>query len=143
MKWLSPTAHGALDYMLIIFLAMAPTAESATGIYAAVCYGLAGAYLLVVLATTDSMGVVEIIPYRAHGWLELVSGLIFIASPFLFRFSAAHPTARVFFMGYGAALLLLWWLTDWSGKAYSEIRDGVTHNLRGQPLPAHKRHRAS
>ena len=86
------------------------------------------------------MGVLEIIPYRAHGWLELVGGLVFIAAPFLFRFHAANPTASGFFMVYGGALLLLWGLTDWSGKARSTIGDTneVTHNLRGQPLPAPK-----
>ena len=139
MNWLSPTAHGALDYALITFLALAPTAESATGAYALVCYGLAPVYLLVVLTTTDSMGVLAIIPYRVHGWLELVSGLVFVASPFLFSFYAANPMASLFFMLFGGGLLLLWGVTDWSGKAHAELGDdAVTHNLRGEPLPAHK-----
>lgn len=136
MKVISPPAHGAFDYLFVVFLFVVPTAESLTGAYAGACYGLAAAYLLVVLVTDFPLGMGEIISYRTHGWLELGSGVGFIASPWLFGFSTANPTARWVFLTFGGALLLLWLLTDWSGRVPSEMTDDPGHNLRGEPLYA-------
>ncbi len=137
MKGLSPTVHGVLDYTLIIILLMAPTALGLQGPYAVACYALAAAYLLVVVTTVSPTGLVELIPYRLAGRLALVSGGAFMAAPFVFRFAAANPTARLFFTGFGSGLLLLWLLTDWSGRAKTSLsNEETTHNLRGEPLPA-------
>ncbi len=134
MKVLSSQAHGALDYLLIIFLAMAPIAAELTGPYALACYGLAAAYLIVVLATDFPMGLGHFLTYRAHGRMELVSGVAFIAAPYLFGFSAINPTARLFFMAFGSALLLLWLFTDWSGRVHSEMSGDTAHNLKGESV---------
>ncbi len=134
MKVLSPPAHGVLDYLLVAVLGMAPTAAGFVGAYATACYLLAAAYLLVVLFTDFPMGAVRMLPYRAHGWMELISGAVFVASPFLFGFSTKNSTARTFFIAYGAVMLLMWVLTDWSGKAHSEMDSGTDQNLEGKPL---------
>ena len=135
MKVLSPPAHGVLDFFLAFVLGMAPIALGFTGVYAVVCYGLAAAYLLVVLVTDFPMGVVRLLPYRVHGGMEVVSALLFMGSPFLFGFSASNPTARTFFIVFGGLLLLLWLLTDWSGKVHSEMpADEATRNLEGNQV---------
>lgn len=132
MKILSPPAQGALSFVLITFLAMGPTALGFTGPYAVACYLLAAAYLLLALCTDFAMGIVRLLPYRVYGRLELVSGLAFLGSPYLFGFATANSAARGFFMGFGAALLLLWALTDWSGKVHSEMSE-PDDNLEGRP----------
>ena len=134
MKVLSPPAQGVFDYLLIAGLAMGPTALSFTGGYGFVCYLLAALYLLVGLATDFSLGAVRRLPYRALGGLELVSALVFIGSPFLFGFAHANPAARTFFMGFGAALLGLWALTDWSGQVRSGMADDQQDNLAGNKV---------
>ena len=133
MKILSPPAQGALDYLLITWLAMGPVALGFTGAYALACYLLAGLYLLMVLVTDFTMGAVRLLPYRVLGGLELGSALVFLASPFLFGFATANPTARTFFMSFGGALLVLWALTDWSGKVHSELPD-EQDNLEGNKV---------
>ncbi|MBC8083307.1 MAG: hypothetical protein H7Z21_08850 [Hymenobacter sp.] len=133
MRILSATAHGALDYLLAIALGMAPLAFALMGGYATVCYVLAGSFLVVALLTDSPMGATQLIPYRIHGGLDLVSGLVFIGSPFLFGFSAHNPTARAFFIAFGIVYLLLWLLTDWSGRVHSEMNDSPSENLAGRP----------
>jgi len=133
MKFLSPSAQGALDYLLIIWLAMGPAALGFAGPYAVACYLLAGAYLLVVLLTDFTMGVVRVLSYRALGRLELISALVFLVSPFLVGFATANPTARTFFMSFGAALLVLWALTDWSGRVKSDMPNDKV-NLEGNQV---------
>jgi len=133
MKVFSPTGHGVSDCVLIIFLIMAPTATGFTGAYALACYLVAAAYVLVMLLTNFPLGIGRM-PYRLHGRLELISGVVLLLSPFIWGFATANPTARNFFLVFGGALLLLWVLTDWSGQTRAELTDDTTHNLVGRKL---------
>jgi hypothetical protein len=124
MKPISPTVHGILDYMTCVFFALAPSLFGLSGAYATVCYVLAGGYLVISLLTAMPLGVVKAIPFWLHGRLELVSGLVFIASPWLFGF-AENTTARNLFVGSGIVFLLVYSLTQWYPQ---ERTAGVVHS---------------
>jgi hypothetical protein len=124
MKPISPTVHGILDYMTCVFFALAPSLFGLSGAYATVCYVLAGGYLVISLLTAMPLGVVKAIPFWLHGRLELVSGLVFIASPWLFGF-AENTTARNLFVGSGIVFLLVYSLTQWYPQ---ERTAGVAHS---------------
>jgi len=117
MKVLSPAAHGVLDYMTVVFFALAPFLFELTGAYATACYVLAGGYLLITLATDFPLGVMRIIPFPVHGAFELVSGLALLAAPFIFGFSDDNPTARNLFIGSGVVFTIVWFLTDWRAQS--------------------------
>jgi hypothetical protein len=123
MKPISPTVHGILDYLTCAFFALAPSLFGLSGAYATVCYVLAGGYLVISLLTAMPLGVVKAIPFWLHGRLELVSGLVFIASPWLFGF-AENTTARNLFIGSGIVFLLVYSLTQWYPQ---ERTAGVAH----------------
>jgi hypothetical protein len=112
MKPISPAVHGVLDYLTCVFFALAPSLFGLTGAYATVCYVLAGGYLIISLLTNMPLGLFKAIPFWLHGKLELVSGPIFIASPWLFGF-AENTTARNLFVGAGIVFLLVYSLTQW------------------------------
>lgn len=113
MKFISPALHGVLDYLTFgIFLAL-PTAYDFTGTYATVCYLLAAGVLVMTLLTNMPLGGVKIIPFWVHGRLELVAGLVLIASPWIFDFAQANGTARNLFIGAGVAFLVVNLLTNW------------------------------
>jgi hypothetical protein len=118
MKAISPTLHGVLDYGTCAFLAIAPSLFDLHGAYATVCYLLAAGYLVISLLTNMPLGAVRAIPFPIHGKLELVSGLVFIASPWLFGFANDSSTARNLFVAMGVVFLLVYFLTDW----YAQIR---------------------
>ena len=123
MKPISPTVHGVLDYMTCAFFALAPSLFGLSGAYATVCYVLAGGYLVISLLTAMPLGAIKAIPFWLHGRLELVSGLVFITSPWLFDF-AESTTARNLFVGAGIVFLLVYSLTQW----YPQDRTaGVAH----------------
>ena len=124
MKPISPTVHGVLDYMTCAFFALAPSLFGLSGAYATVCYVLAGGYLVISLLTAMPLGVVKAIPFWLHGRLELVSGLVFIASPWLFGF-AENTTARNLSIGSGIVFLLVYSLTQWYPQ---ERTAGVAHS---------------
>ena len=117
MKVISPTVHGVLDYLTVAFFALAPTLFGLTGTYATVCYILAGGYLVITLLTDFPLGFLRVLPFPVHGKLELVSGLMFLAAPFLFGFADENETARNLFMGSGVVFLLVYFLTDWRAQS--------------------------
>lgn len=130
MKVLSPAAHGILDYLTVAFFAMAPSLFDLHGTYATVCYVLAAGYLVITLLTNFPLGLMRVIPFPVHGKLELVSGLVFLASPFLFGFADDNMTARNLFMGAGVVFLVVYFLTDWRAQTHT----ANTHNT-GAALP--------
>jgi hypothetical protein len=130
MKPISPTAHGILDYLVCAFFALAPTLFDLHGTYATVCYLLAGGYLVVTLLTNMPLGAVKVIPFPVHGKLELISGLAFIASPWIFGFANDNETARNLFVGAGLTFLVVYFLTDW----YAQTRNAEVH---GHTISSH------
>ncbi|RZK88815.1 MAG: hypothetical protein EOO62_37085 [Hymenobacter sp.] len=125
MKPISPTAHGLLDYLTCGFFFTAPSLFDFTGTLMAVCYLLAGGYLVVSLLTNMPFGLFKLIPFWLHGRLELVSGFVFIASPWLFGF-AGSAVPRNLFIGSGIVFLLVFLLTQWSPqeKTVAEGKQG-------------------
>lgn len=113
MKPISPTFHGVLDYATCAFFALAPTLFGLSGAYATVCYLLAGGYLVISLLTNMPLGAIKAIPFWLHGKLELVSGPVFIAAPWLFGFANENPTARNLFVAAGVVFLIVYFLTQW------------------------------
>jgi hypothetical protein len=126
--------HGVLDYSTCAFFALAPTLFNLDGAYATVCYVLAGGYLVISLLTNMPLGVARVIPFPVHGKLELVSGLVFIASPWLFGFANENETARNLFVGAGLVFLVVYFLTDWAGQTRS-ANNGHTISSAGTRHP--------
>jgi hypothetical protein len=128
MKVISPRVHGMLDYGTIALFALAPTIFGFEGTYATVCYVLAAGYLVITLLTDFPMGVARMIPFPIHGGLELVSGLVFLASPFLFGFHDDNVVARNFFIGMGILFLGTWMLTDWRANTHTATHNSMMPN---------------
>lgn len=136
MKAISPTLHGVIDYGTCAFLALAPTLFNLQGTYATVCYVLAAGYLVISLLTNMPLGAARMIPFPVHGKLELVSGLVFIASPWLFGFANDNETARNLFVALGVVFLVVYFLTDWYAQTRGAADNG--HTVSGASTrPAH------
>ena len=135
MKPISPFLHGVLDYATCAFFALAPTLFNFHGAYATVCYLLAGGYLVVSLLTNMPLGAARVIPFPVHGKLELVSGLVFIAAPWLFGFANENPTARDLFVAAGLVFLLVYSLTDWYAQARAVSAGRTISSAGAGPAP--------
>ena len=123
MKPISPRTHGILDYATCGFFATAPAIFDLHGAYAIMCYVLDAGYFVVSLLTDMQLSAVRVIPFPVHGKLDLISGLILLASPWIFGFAAASETARNVFAGSGAVFLLVYLLTDWAGPTHDAVPD--------------------
>jgi hypothetical protein len=93
------------------------------GTYAIMSYVLAVGYFVVSLLTDMQLSAVRVIPFPVHGKLELVSGLVLLASPWIFGFANENATARNVFAGAGVVFLVVYFLTDWAGPTHDAAPD--------------------
>ena len=86
MKVISPRIHGYLDFLTVVIFLLAPTLLGLSQLSAILAYGLAVVHLIVTLASDFPFGVVKLIPFTIHGWIERMVGPLLIAIPCQCRF---------------------------------------------------------
>lgn len=112
MKILSPKVHGALDYAVVAAFLAAPPALGLSGAAALLSRVLAGVHLALTLLTAFPLGALKLIPFKLHGWIELVVGPTLLAVPWLLGFSQ-EPVARDFYLVAGILIFATWLVTDY------------------------------
>jgi hypothetical protein len=112
MKIINSRLHGIIDYLVVLFLWASPTLFGLTGFTGNIIYGLGGIHLILTIVTDFELGLIKWIPLKIHGWIELVVGLVLLASPWILGVSE-NAVDRNFLLGFGAAVLLVWLLTSY------------------------------
>jgi hypothetical protein len=116
MKFISPKVHGIIDFLVVFFLVASPLLFGMNGFVARFTYALALVHLLLTLLTDFSAGLFRVITLRLHGIIELIVGVALIVLGFtLFKDTG---TGKIFYIAFGAAVLLTWLFTDYKGKEY-------------------------
>lgn len=108
MGLISAGAHRALDFVVVLVFALAPTLFGMTGRSAMATYALAVIHLLVTLFTHVPGRESRPISYQTHGAIELLVGLGMVCVPLIRHWTGG---ARTFYVGFGVVLLLVWLLT--------------------------------
>lgn len=115
MKVISPRIHGYLDFLTVILFLLAPALLNLSQVPAMLAYGLAVVHLIVTLASHFPFGIVKIIPFTVHGWIERMVGPLLVAVPFILGF-ATEEIARNFYIAMGLIIIVVGVLTDYKGK---------------------------
>jgi len=115
MKIINSKIHGIIDYVVVLFLWLSPTLFKLSPTIAAFTYALGGVHLILTLLTDFKLGAAKIIPLKLHGWIELVVGVILVASPLALQ-AYTNFADKYFFALFGTVVLLQWWLSDYDGK---------------------------
>ena len=110
MNKLPPPFHGTFDYILVIYFLLAPSLFTLTPTIGIISYLLGVIHLMLTLFTNFPLGVKKIIPFRIHGFIELVLAVILIAMPALMGESVTFYDS-LFFIITGAVILLIWILS--------------------------------
>jgi len=111
-KPISPTAHGAIDYSAVGLMLLGPTLLGLKG-RARTLSHLFGATYAVVSALTDyKLAIKRLIPFRAHGLIEISSVPVLLALPLVLG-AWKQPRARGFFVVLAATVATVYSLTDW------------------------------
>jgi hypothetical protein len=110
MKIISPTQHGYLDYATVVLFLAAPSTIGLTGIAGILAYVLAAIHLAMTLVTDFPLGVIKLVPFSIHGWVERVVGPLLVLLPFVFGFEGA---AQGFYIMIGIVIIIVGLLTDY------------------------------
>ncbi len=115
MKVISPRIHGYLDFLTVVIFLLAPTLLGLSQLSAILAYGLAVVHLIVTLASDFPFGVVKLIPFTIHGWIERMVGPLLIAVPFILNLST-EEAARNFYIAMGIIIIIVGVLTDYQAE---------------------------
>ena len=115
MKVISPRIHGYLDFLTVFIFLLAPTLLGLGQLSAMLAYALAAVHLIVTLASDFPFGVVKLIPFTIHGWIERMVGPLLIAIPFILNFST-EEAARNFYIAMGIIIIIVGVLTDYQAE---------------------------
>ncbi|MBP6367958.1 MAG: hypothetical protein KBA82_12130 [Nitrosomonas sp.] len=118
MKVISPRTHGYLDFLTVVIFLLAPTLLGLGQLSAILAYSLAVVHLIVTLASDFPFGVVKLIPFTVHGWIERMVGPLLIAIPFVLNFST-EEVARNFYIAMGIIIIVVGMLTNYQ----AEVKD--------------------
>ena len=105
IKFVTRRIHAYLDYPVALALIVPPFLlglgeSNVLAFYLSVATGVA-AFVLTLL-TDHHLGVVRVLPYRAHMAVDLLVGVMFLAAPFLFGFTGLDAA---YYWLNGAAVL--------------------------------------
>ncbi len=102
---INSSTHRILDFVTVVAFALAPLVLGLTGLPAMLSYALAAIHLLMTLATHFPNGPSRPIPVSLHAMVELIVGIVLVVLPLVLGWTGA---AKIFFMGAGVVILLVW-----------------------------------
>ncbi len=105
-----PSVHRALDLVTVAIFALAPILLRLDGTPAQLSYALAGIHLLLTLATRFPDMRKRPIALRVHGSIELLVGVVLLLLPWISGWSG---TPRTFYSVMGVIVLLVWLLSKY------------------------------
>lgn len=110
---LSSKTHGYLDYITGFFFLVAPTIFPLSETGTLLAYALAVVHLLITILTSYSLGLIKLIPFQLHGYIELVVSIFLIVAPWLLA-DFFSGTDQIFYTIFGAVILIVWFSSDYA-----------------------------
>jgi hypothetical protein len=112
MKVISPKVHGIIDYLVVIFLILAPNLFGLPELTTTITYVIAGIHFTLTILTRYQPGIIKVIPLGVHGWIELIVSIALVGLAFYLQ-NIEGDLSRNFYLGFGVAVFLTWLLTDY------------------------------
>jgi len=107
--------HGIIDYLLVIFLLVAPSIFHLENTTSLLAYILAGIHFALTICTNFEYGVVRFIPFKTHGYVELVVSFALVGLAFYLG-GLDGNASKNFYIGLAIAVFVVWTLTDYKTK---------------------------
>ncbi len=104
--------HGVLDYITVLIFALSPSLFNLSEVGTTIAYTLAVVHLLMTLLTGFSMGIIKMIPFQYHGYVEFAVGVILAVAPW-FLTNILSYTDQLYFSVMGGVIFLVWLLTTY------------------------------
>ena len=118
MKILNSKSHGLIDYVFVLLLWVSPTLFQLPEKAALFTYALGGIHLVVTVITDFKFGLIKLLPFKLHGWIELIVSFALIGVAFYLE-TLEGTLARNFCFGIAALVFITWLITDYSSSENS------------------------
>jgi hypothetical protein len=108
LRFITKDVHAyVIDYPIAVVLIVAPFVlqlgpSGSIAVWLSVAAGIAA--LMLAALTNHKTGIIRIVPYWLHLWVDRVVGLVFLAAPFVFGFT--HLNAWYYWVLAAAVLLV-------------------------------------
>lgn len=112
--------HGVIDYLVVVFLWLSPSIFNLPELTQIFTYTLGGIHLGLTLFTNFELGLLKVIPFKIHGWIELVVSIALIGVAFYLG-SIDGEFSRNYYLAFAIAVFLTWLLTDYGTKHASNV----------------------
>ena len=116
MKIISSKIHGFLDYLTVVFLAFSPTLFHMEGNLKNFTYGLAVVHLLLTILTRFEAGLIKIIPFRIHGFIELLFAIALTGGAFWFKPHDNSTLGYYYYIWLALIILVVFVMTDFKSS---------------------------
>jgi hypothetical protein len=115
MKIISPKIHVVLDYVVAIFLIIAPNLIDLSANAAIFSMVLGSIHFLLTIVTIFKGGVVKLVPFPIHGIIELIVSVTL--GILAFTLFSNHMADHFYYAGLAVAIFLVYLLTDYKAAA--------------------------
>ncbi len=120
----SSKIHGAIDYLVVIFLLLSPSLFGLKDITATFTYVLAAIHLLLTITKNFEFGLIKIIPFNIHGLIELIVSIVLIGVAFYLG-NIEGELSRNFYLLFAIAVFITWLVTDYKTPS---VKQGILAN---------------
>ncbi len=111
--------HGIIDYLIVLVLLILPSLLNLPEITAIFTYTLGGIHLLLTLLTNFEVGLLKVIPFKIHGWIELIVSIALIAVAFYLGTIEGEFSRNLYFI-LAAIVFFIWLITDYQRSTLSK-----------------------
>lgn len=111
--------HGYLDYLVVLVLLILPTLFNLPETTTIFTYSLGGIHLLLTLFTNFEVGLVKIIPFSIHGWIEIIVAVALVAVAFYLGSIDGDFSRNLYFV-LAAIVFVIWLITDYQRTALTK-----------------------
>lgn len=120
MKILNSKIHGIVDYLFVLFLFASPTIFGLEERAELLTYLLGAVHLSVTVLTNFEYGVVRIILFKHHGWIELIVSFALVGVA-IYLGKVENEVSKNFYFALAILVFLTWLITDYKSETENDL----------------------
>lgn len=120
IKILNSKVHGVVDYLFVLFLFASPIIFGLQERAELFTYLLGVIHLMVTVCTNFEYGIIRIILFKHHGWIELVVSFALLGVALYFG-EVENEFLRNFYFALAILVFLTWLTTDYKSETENDL----------------------
>lgn len=120
MKILNSKIHGIVDYLFVLFLFASPTIFGLEERAELFTYLLGSVHLMVTFFTNFEYGIVRIILFKHHGWIELIVSFALVGVA-IYLGKVENEVSKNFYFALAILVFLTWLITDYKSETENDL----------------------